>query len=104
MSNITMNGMEYQPLNKSDDIRIVILQRGWVFVGRYAQVNENECVLTDAKNYRYQKSGQGFGYVAKYGPTPDCKLDPCELPVRFNPMTIIATLDCEGNKWSDTLK
>ena len=104
MSNITVNGVEYQPLNKSNDIRIVILQRGWVFVGRYSQVNENECILTDAKNYRYQGSKQGFGFVAKHGPSENCKLDPSELPVRFNPLTVIATIDCDGEKWQEKLK
>lgn len=100
MSNVQINGVEYAPVNQSEDIRIVILQRGWVFVGNYKKVSDSECVLTNAKNYRYQKSGQGFGYVAKNGPTGDCKLDPCELPVRFHPMTVVATIDCEASKWN----
>ena len=104
MSNINVNGVEYAPVNKSEDIRIVILQRGWVFVGRYSQASENECVLTDAKNYRRQRSGKGFGYVAKNGPSSSCELDPCELPVRFNPLTVIATIDCDGEKWTEKLK
>jgi len=102
MDNITVNGVEYAPLNKSDDIRIVILQRGWVFVGRYSE-NEKECILTNAKNYRYQGSKKGFGFVAKDGPSNNCKLDPCDLPVRFNPLTVIATIDCDGEKWDKEL-
>ena len=102
MSNLNVNGVEYAPLNKSEDIRIVILQRGWVFVGRYSETDKG-CVLTNAKNYRYQGSKKGFGYVAKEGPSGECKLDPCELPVRFNPLTVIATIDCEGAKWKSQL-
>jgi hypothetical protein len=100
--NITINGVEYAPLKQSDDIRIVILQRGWVFVGRYSET-EKECVLTNAKNYRYQGSKKGFGYVAANGPSSECKLDPCDLPVRFNPLTVIATIDCDGEKWKKEL-
>ena len=99
MSNIQVNGIEYAPIEQSGDIRIVILQRGWVFVGNFKKISDSECILTNAKNYRYQKSGQGFGYVAKHGPTSDCKLDPCEMPVRFHPLTIVATIDCESSKW-----
>ena len=104
MSNVMINGVEYKPLTKACDIRIVILQRGWVFIGNYLQVNENECILTDAKNYRYQGSKKGFGYVAEHGPSSECKLDDCGLPVRFNPLTVIATLDCAEDKWADKLK
>lgn len=102
MSNINVNGVEYTPVNKSEDIRIVILQRGWVFVGRYSET-EKECVLTNAKNYRYQGSKKGFGFVAKGGPSANCKLDPCEMPVRFHPLTVIATIDCDGKKWTTEL-
>ena len=99
MSNVTLNGVEYAPINQSSDVRIVILQRGWVFIGNYQKVSDSECVLTNAKNYRRQRSGQGFGYVAKHGPSEECVLDPCELPVRFHPMTVVATIDCEASAW-----
>lgn len=94
-----MSNAEVNEAEPPADIRIVILQRGWVFVGSFRKVSDSECVLTNAKNYRYQKSGQGFGYVAKHGPTSGCILDPCDLPVRFHPLTIVATLDCDGSKW-----
>ena len=97
-----IDGIEHQVVVKSDDIRIVILQRGWVFVGRYSET-KNGCVLTNAKNYRRQQSGKGFGYVAKEGPSESCELDPCEMPVRFHPLTVIATIDCDGEKWNDKL-
>ena len=103
MSNVVINGVEYAPVSQSEDIRIVILQRGWVFVGNFHKASDSECVLTNAKNYRLQRSGQGFGYVAKHGPTKDCKLDPCELPVRFHPLTIVATIDCEAGVWKKNL-
>lgn len=99
MSILIVNGVEYKPVNQEKDVRIVILQRGWVFVGNFKKVSDSECILTNAKNYRQQRSGKGFGYVAKHGPTSECKLDDCELPVRFHPLTIIATLDCEASRW-----
>jgi hypothetical protein len=102
MSTVTINGVEYTPTKQSDDVRIVILQRGWVFIGNYQKLSDTECILTNAKNYRRQKSGKGFGYVAKNGPSENCELDLCELPVRFHPMTVIASIDCAGDKWNLT--
>jgi len=100
MSNVVINGTECAPLEQSADMRIVIMQRGWVFVGEYKKLSDSECILTNAKNYRYQKTGKGFGYAAKHGPSKDCILDPCELPIRFHPLVVIASIDCDPSAWN----
>lgn len=45
MSNITVDGVEYAPINKSDDIRICVLQRGWVKVGDNLTASMISCNL-----------------------------------------------------------
>lgn len=43
----------------SSDVRIVILQRGWVMVGRYSQ-NGDECSLTDCSTIRAWGTTKGL--------------------------------------------
>ena len=80
------------------DIRIVILQRGWVVVGRYQQKGD-EVSLQGAKVVRRWGTTQGLGELAASGPLPNTKLDPAPV-VRFHPLTVIATIDCDPAKWA----
>ena len=81
------------------DIRIVILQRGWVVVGHYSQVGE-ECLIEHARVVRRWGTSQGLGELAAGGPIEGKTiLDPV-MTVRFHPLTVIATIDCEASKWA----
>jgi hypothetical protein len=83
------------------DIRIVILQRGWVFVGRYSKKG-NICTLTDAKNVRRWGTKQGLGELAATGPLPNTVLDPAGT-VEFHELTVIGTIACEVDSWEKNL-
>lgn len=80
------------------DIRIVILQRGWVFVGKYSQTGD-ECTLEGAKVVRRWGTSKGLGELAVAGPLPDTVLDPAPT-VRFHALTVIASIACEVSKWA----
>lgn len=81
------------------DIRIVILQRGWVMVGRYSQKGD-ECQLEGAKVVRRWGTTRGLGELATGGPV-DGKtvLDPAPT-VRFHALTVVASIACEASKWA----
>lgn len=81
----------------SKDIRIVILQRGWVMVGRYSESGD-ECMLTTPSFIRVWGTTKGLGEIASGGPTTKTVLDPSPT-VRFHKLTVIATLDCVESKW-----
>jgi len=81
-------------------IKIVILQRGWIFVGRYSKVGQ-DCKLEDAKCIRQWGTTKGLGELIS-GPTSSTKLDDAGT-VRFHEMTAIATIDCEESKWNSKL-
>lgn len=107
---ISINGTEYVPsgtINKdkdkdlSSDVRIVILQRGWIYVGRYSKTSSDEHRLDQAKCIRSWGTNKGLGELIS-GPTSSTKLDESGT-VRFHPMTIVATLDCEADKWTKHL-
>ena len=82
----------------SGDIRIVILQRGWVAVGRFSQLGE-ACLLQNAHIIRVWGTTRGLGEIAIGGPTSKTILDKCPL-IRFHELTVIATIDCVEAAWS----
>lgn len=88
-------------VSKGGDIRIVILQRGWIYVGNYFQ-DENECYLENASCIRSWGTSKGLGELAEGGPTGNTKLDPCPT-VRFHPLTAVATIDCNQTIWNKKL-
>ena len=85
----------------SSDIRIVILQRGWVAVGRYSE-NGDQCTLTDAAIVRIWGTTKGLPEIAHDGPTSKTVLDKSP-PIRFHKLTVIATIDCVASKWQSRL-
>lgn len=78
-------------------VRIVILQRGWVMVGRFSQDGQN-CTLTNAHVIRRWGTTKGLGEIAAGGPTSTTALDPAGT-VRLHELGIIATLDCDEARW-----
>ena len=83
-------------------IKIVILQRGWVMVGRFEK-NGDDCKLHNASVIRVFGTTQGLGEIAKGGPTSTTKLDKCFGVVEFDKLTIVATIACSEEKWQSKL-
>jgi hypothetical protein len=79
------------------DVRIVVLQRGWVAVGKFTQDGE-QCQLKNAAIIRRWGTSKGLGQIATDGPTSNTVLDKCPT-LRFNILTVITTIDCEADKW-----
>ena len=100
---IIIDGVEYikkvPPI--TGDIKIVILQRGWIKVGRFYQDGVN-CRLENCATIRSWGTTKGLGEIAFGGPTSKTVLDP-EPTCRFHELTIIATLDCVEDKWATKL-
>lgn len=87
---------------KAADIRIVILQRGWVMVGEFSK-SGTQCVLEKASVVRRWGTTNGLGELAASGPLANTRLDPAGH-VEFHELTIVATLNCEVAKWAAHLK
>jgi hypothetical protein len=101
MSIVTINGVEYQPVQKSSDVRIVVLQRGWVFIGRYVKAAEDEHRLDNAKCIRVWGTTKGLAELVN-GPTSSTKLDESGV-VRFHPLTVVTSIDAKEDKWEKYL-
>lgn len=82
----------------NEDIRIVILQRGWVMVGRFERKEDSHCTLKGASVIRVWGTTYGLGEIAAGGPTCLTILDPVGT-VEFHDLTTIATIMCKADKW-----
>ena len=86
------------------DIKIVILQRGNVVVGRLSADKDNKdmMVLGNSAVIRRWGTTKGLGQIASGGPTSGTVLDKTPT-IRFHVLTTIAIIDCEVSKWESHL-
>lgn len=82
------------------EIQIVVLQRGWVAVGRFSQAGD-QCVLTDAHVIRRWGTSKGLGEL-RTGPTKNTVLDKAGT-LRFHALTIVTRMETEGTAWASAL-
>jgi hypothetical protein len=103
-ASITVNGFEYVPKLPTDAtvVKVVILQRGWVMVGRYVRDGDN-CKLYKASVIRNWGTTKGLGEIASGGPTSSTKLEPTNGIVEFHRLTEIGTIECVESKWTQFL-
>lgn len=81
--------------------RIVILQRGWVVVGKFSQ-DGDECRLTRAAVVRRWGTSKGLGELASKGPLSETVLD-SSPDLIFHELTVIAMIECDEAKWENKL-
>lgn len=103
-SKIEVNGVTYVPEGSSKvqydgDIKIVVLQRGWVMVGRMER-DGSECKLHGASVIRNWGTTKGLGEIAAAGPTSSTKIDPTNGLVEFDYLTVVASIACNEVAWA----
>ncbi len=86
---------------KNSDIKIVVLQRGWVMIGRYSK-QEDICTLENAYVIRQWGTTKGLGELALEGKQTSTKLDKAGH-VEFHVLTVVATVNCDDTKWDTEL-
>lgn len=80
-------------------IRIVILPRGHVVVGKWAE-DGNWVSLEGASVVRRWGTSKGLGQLAENGPQSSTILDPTPKQ-RFPVSTVINTIECDAAKWKE---
>jgi hypothetical protein len=83
------------------DLKIAILQRGFVFIGRFER-NGSDCKLHNAYCIRRWGTNKGLGQLALEGKQPETKLDKAGL-VEFDNLTIVALINCKEDLWKNEL-
>jgi|LakMenE18May11ns_1017448.scaffolds.fasta_scaffold8996020_1 hypothetical protein len=98
---IVIDGTTYVPkssaVNYTGDIKIVILQRGWVYIGRFSREG-NDCKLTNASCIRTWGTSKGLQELVN-GATSKTVLDKCEGVVEFDWLTVVHTITVNPDKW-----
>ncbi len=102
INEVDINGKKYvlKGTEKKDikgNIKIAILQRGWVFVGRFSK-NGVDCKLENAYCIRQWGTTKGIGELVD-GPTSKTVLDPTPT-VEFHELTVIALIAVDEAGWS----
>ena len=98
-------GVEYvpkasvKPIVYEGDVKIVILQRGWIFIGRLIKTG-NKCMLINASCIRIWGTTNGLSELVN-GATSKTVLDKCEGTVEFDWLTVVATITVNPEKWRD---
>lgn len=102
MKTITVDGVDYAPIITEGDIKIVILQRGWIMVGKFERKG-SDCKLFNASVIRSWGTTKGLGEIAENGPTSSTKLDPCYGTVEFDYLTVVSVIGVNEKKWEKEL-
>ena len=82
------------------DIKIVVLDRGFVYVGKVT-VDGDLCCIENAKNIRVWGTTNGLGELVN-GPTKTTKLDSVGS-VRAPMRAVISIIDANDEKWKSAL-
>ena len=103
INEIEVNGIKYvqkgsASIEYTGDLKIVILQRGWVMVGKLEK-KDGECKLHESSVIRTWGTTKGLGELAENGPNSSTKLDKNYGIVEFDSLTIVATISCNPSKW-----
>lgn len=104
VNEIEINGVSYvlkgsDKIQYDGDVKIVVLQRGWVMVGRFEK-SGSECKLHNASVIRSWGTTKGLGEIAADGPTTSTKVDPTNGLVEFDYLTVVATISCNKSAWA----
>lgn len=101
---IIINGVSYVPSSEAtkSSIKIIILQRGWVVIGKYSEEENDMCVLVDAYVIRSWGTSKGLGELALKGKQTNTKLDKTGT-IRFHKLTSVGIIDCVEDKWINEL-
>lgn len=97
MNEVLINGVAYVPKNATGDRKIVVLDRGFVVVGR---VKHDGCyvVIEDCQCVRRWGTTKGLGELAIRGPQANTKLDP-QPRTTVHELQVVQIIDCEEEAW-----
>lgn len=105
-NSVFINGKEYLPKdeinnqkspNYTGDIKICVLQRGWVYIGRFSQ-NKSQCKLQNAYCIQTWGTTKGLPELVN-GATSSTKLNKCDGEINFHEGSLLFTIDVKEEKW-----
>lgn len=82
-----------------NEVKIVVLQRGWVAVGTYYK-DGDECRLENAYTLGRWGTSKGLPQLANEGPQDETQLHKSDGPIRFHRAAEVFSIDCNQSKWA----
>ena len=83
----------------SKDIRIVVLQSGWVFYGDYVPASgDTPAYVANCKNIQRWGTTQGLGELAISGFTSESIVHDVGVLVLDNPSAVLFTIKCPSHE------
>ena len=101
---VFIGGVEYCPKanqlspNYTGDVKIVVLQRGWIYIGRFSKDLTGLCKLENAFNIQNWGTTEGLGELVN-GATSKTVLKKVSGIIEFDWLTVIHTITCDANKY-----
>lgn len=97
MEELKLKDLEESAIHNGEEIRIVILQRGWIVIGNYYQ-KDSKCWIENGYVIRQWGTSEGLGQLAIEGKQENTVLD--KIPkTEFHELTIVASMVCDKEKW-----
>jgi hypothetical protein len=102
---VTIDGVDYVKAGseepKNSNIKIVVLQRGWVVIGRWSQSGDM-CSLDNAYVLRIWGTTAGLGQLALEGRQASTKLERTGH-IEFHILTAVAVINAKEDLWDKEL-
>lgn len=98
MKRIVVDGIEYRPVEEFGDIKIVVIERGFVYVGRVTTDIGDDITISGARSLIRWGSSQHLGELVR-GPLENTRLGAaCTVQVRRNQIIHMIEVDQDGWK------
>lgn len=104
-NSVFIGGIEYIPKSKNivsqnftGPVKIVVLQRGWVYIGRFSKTADGVCSLHNAYNIHRWGTTEGLGELVN-GVTNSTVLKKVEGVIEFDWLTVVNTITCDSSKY-----
>ena len=95
---VIIDGVRYVREREPSEIKILVLQRGWVVVGKITREG-SQVVFTGGHVVRRWGTTEGIGQLARLGPQDNTVLDRLDIG-QCHELAIVAEIDCEVQAWS----
>lgn len=91
-------GDRNEKASQAPEVKIVVLERGFVYVGRVTIQVDGWLRIEEARNLRYWGTTNGLGQLALEGPTSSTKMDACGT-VLAPGNAVVHLMLCNPAKW-----
>ena len=102
MSIVTIDGRRYIPVEDAGEIKIVVLERGFIYVGRVDEGDPVDITIRGARALIRWGTENHLGELVN-GPLDSNRLgDSCVVKARWNPQ-VIHRIEVNQDAWASTI-